>query len=266
MAKTNSYGERDLKGSKRLKQAAMLIIGITFLVYCTSVLAAEGAPRILGTVIASGDASMKAVLDRWLALNEQTHPVVDGSAFKTAEGTTSMRMKDGATFEMGKKTDFAVNGAVGNYFAKLNTGIITFKIYQGMGLTVTTPSTSVVVQRVAGAVENVRHSVKDEISGIITYDGKETYVYCSRGKFSVMRANADALLLTEGNRTAVGDPLAATQAQVQASDAAMRTATPKVVFYESPNANASPGSSNTSVILLQKVETGGLEVSSENRP
>ncbi len=51
-----------------------------------------------------------------------------------------------------------------------------------------------------------------------------------------MQANAEALILTEGNRTAVGDALAATQAQ--ASDAAMPTATPKVVFYESPNANA----------------------------
>ncbi len=152
MAKTNSYGERDLKGCRRLRLAAMIMFGITSFVYCPFVLAAEGAPRILGTVVASGNASMKAVLDRWLTLNEQTHPVIDGSAFKTTEGTTSMRMKDGATFEMGKKTDFAVNGAVGNYFTKLNMGIITFKIHQGTGLTVTTPSTSVVVQRVAGAV------------------------------------------------------------------------------------------------------------------
>ena len=214
----------------------MLLLGITFVAYSPFLLAAEGAPRFLGTVVASGNASMKAGLDRWVPVDEKTHPVVTGTALKTEDGTMSVTMKDGASIEIGKKTDLVVGGARGNYSMQLQVGTIAFKIYEGIGLSVTTPSTSVVVQRVSGAVENARHSVKDEISGIITHDGKNTQVVCLRGKFGVMQAAAETTILTEGNTVRVEGPQTVTRAQGAASTGSGTPAASSdiVKVYENP--------------------------------
>jgi ferric-dicitrate binding protein FerR (iron transport regulator) len=264
MANTKDHGERDLKGGRKLRRAAMLLLGITLLVSAPLALAADATPRLLGTVVASGKASMKARLDRWVPVDEKTFPVVDGTALKTGDGTMAITMKDGASIEIGKKTDLVVSGAVSNYFMRLQQGTIAFKIYEGMGLSVTTPSTSVVVQRVSGTIETTRHTVKDEISGIIIHDGKETQVFCQRGKFGVMQASAETMILSEGNRVAVQDPLAGTQAPTATlPESAGRPSSPKVVFYESPNADVIPSPSTS---VLQNVATGGLEVVSESSP
>jgi ferric-dicitrate binding protein FerR (iron transport regulator) len=268
MANTNGYGE-DMMSSRRYKQAAMLLLGITLFLYCPLVLAAADSPRVLGTVVASGNASMKAGLDRWMPVDQKTYPVMDGTALKTEEGTTSITMKDGATIEMGKRTDLLVNGALSNYFMRLQHGMIAFKVYEGIGLSVTTPSTSVVVQRVSGTVEKMRHTIKDEISGIITHDGKDTQVYCLRGKFSVMQAAAETMVLSEGNRVAVEDPLAVTQAQAAASLASVTSEpSPGVVkAYENPaKVPEVLNQVNTAPEVLYQVNTGGLEVVSEKTP
>jgi ferric-dicitrate binding protein FerR (iron transport regulator) len=212
---------------------------------------------------------MKAGLDRWVPVDEKTHPVVDGTALKTEDGTMSVTMKDGASVELGKKTDLVINGATGSYLMRLQLGTIAFKIYEGMGLFVTTPSTSVVVQRVSGTIETTRHTVKNEISGIITHDGKETQVVCQRGKFGVTQAAAETLILTEGNAAVVQDPLAAAQSTAVGAQAAAspgsgaQPSSAKVVVYETPSATPSP---NTNTILLQNVATGGTEVVSESSP
>ena len=258
MANTNGYGE-DMMSSRRCKQAAMLLLGITLLLYCPLVLAAADSPRVLGTVVASGNASMKAGLDRWVPVDQKTYPVMDGTALKTEEGTTSITMKDGATIEMGKRTDLLVNGALSNYSMRLQQGTIAFKVYEGIGLSVTTPSTSVVVQRVSGAIEKTRHTFKDEISGIITHDGKDTQVYCLRGKFSVMQANAENWTLTEGNRVVAESVQPFTQGGGGALPASgTPEASPGVAkVYENPAKVPE---------LLEQAKTGGLEVVSEKTP
>ena len=269
MADTKDHGERDLKQGRRLRHAVTIVLGMTLLLHSPQVLAADGAPRLLGTVVASGKASMKAGLDRWVPVDEKTYPVVDGTALKTEDGTMSVTMKDGASVDLGKKTDLVINGAPGNYLMRLQLGTIAFKIYEGMGLFVTTPSTSVVVQRMSGTIEATRHTAKNEISGIITHDGKETQVVCQRGKFGVMQAAAETLILTEGNALAVQDPLAAAQSTAVGAQAASSSASgpqpssPKVVVYETPSTTPS---SNTNTILLQNVATGGTEVVSESSP
>jgi ferric-dicitrate binding protein FerR (iron transport regulator) len=186
--------------SRRFRRALVVLAGITLLANSPLALAADGGPRVLGTVVAVGKASMKAALDRWVPVDEKTHPVVDGTALKTEEGTMSITMKDGAGINMSKKTDVVVGGTLSNYAMRLQLGTIAFKVYEGIGFSVTTPSTTVVVQRVSSATENSRRTFKDEISGIITHDGKETQVVCLRGKFSVMLANTEPLILTEGRR------------------------------------------------------------------
>ena len=271
MANAKGYGE-DVMSSRRCKQAAMLLLGMTLLAYSPLALAAEGAPRLLGTVVASGSASMKAGLDRWVPVDEKTHPVMDGTALKTEEGTMSVTMKDGASIEIGKRTDLLVGGALSNYSMKLQQGTIAFKIYQGTGLSVATPSTSVVVQRVSDIVENTRHTFKDEINGIITHDGKETQVICLRGKFSVMQASAEATTLTEGNTVMVESPQTVTQAQ--GATASPGSGTPLVSsgtvgVYENPTKVpelTEPAKARTGGEILQQVQTGGLEVGSESTP
>jgi ferric-dicitrate binding protein FerR (iron transport regulator) len=268
MANTKGYGE-DMMSSRRCKQAAMLLLGITLLAYSPVALAAEGAPRLLGTVVASGNASMKAGLDRWVPVDEKTHPVVDGTCLKTEDGAMSVTMKDGASVEIGKRTDLVIGGALSDYSMKLQLGTIAFKIYQGTGLSVTTPSTSVVVQRVSGSVENTRHTFKDEINGIITYDGKETQVICLRGKFTVMQAAAETTTLTEGNTVTVESPQTVTQAQGATSTGSGTPAASSgtVKVYENPTKVpelAEPA--KTGGEILQQVQTGGLEVGSESTP
>jgi ferric-dicitrate binding protein FerR (iron transport regulator) len=261
MNKTNSHGERDLKRGRRLRQVAMLAFGITFLVYCPLASAAEGTPRVLGSVVALGKASMKTgSLDRWVVVDEKTHPVIDGAALKTEDGTMSVTMKDGANIEVGKRTDLVLNGSEGSYLMRLQLGTIAFKIYEGTGLFVTTPSTSVVVQRASGAIATARHTAKEEISGIITHDGKETQVICQRGKFSVMRASAETLILSEGNRVDIADPLAVSSPAQTASSAgsgAPSASSAQVRVYEDPAKVPE---------ILQQANTGGLEVVSEHTP
>jgi hypothetical protein len=251
--------------SKRFILAAMLSLGIAFLVYSPVALAAESAPRVLGTVVALGHASMKAGLDRWLPVDEKTHPVIDGAALKTEEGTISITMKDGASIEVGKRTELLVGGTIGNYWIQLQTGTLAFKLYEGIGLSVTTPSTSVVVERSSGTVENIRHTVKEEISGIITHDGKDTQVICLRGKLGVMQAAVEKLILTEGDRVAVS-PQTVTQTRVQGltPQASGTSALPTAVVqaYENPKV-LFPELVTTP---LEQVQTGGLEVVSENVP
>ncbi|HVN22347.1 MAG TPA: hypothetical protein VMT71_00135 [Syntrophorhabdales bacterium] len=270
MVETNSHRKRDLIGSMRLDGAFILLMGIAFLMYSALALATDSAPRVLGTTVALGKASMKAGnVDRWIPVDEKTYPITDGTVLKTEDGTMSVTMKDRASFELGKKTELVVNGVTGNYSMRLQLGTVAFRIYEGMGLFVATPSTSVVVQRVPGMVENVRQTAKSEISGIITHDGKETQVICQRGKFGVMRAAAETLILTEGSTTVVQDATAVTQsAQTTGTTtqaATQQASSPKIVFYESPNALQNTNA-NTNTILLQNVETGGTEVSSENTP
>jgi hypothetical protein len=266
MAKTNGYG-KDMMNSRRGKQAVTLLLGITFFLYSPFLLAATGTSPILGSVVATGNASMKAGIDRWIPVDQKTHPVVDGTALKTEEGTTSITMKDGVTIEMGKKTDLIVNGALGNYSMRLQQGTMAFKVYEGIGLSVTTPNTSVVIQRVSGTIEKARHTFKDEISGIVTHDGKDTQVICLRGKFSVTQANAEAWTLTEGNSVMAESPQALTQGAA-ASPAGSGTpgASPGAVkAYESP-AKVPELNQTKASDILQQVKTGGQEVASEKTP
>jgi ferric-dicitrate binding protein FerR (iron transport regulator) len=254
--------EKDFMQSRRFRRAVVMLAGITLLSTGPLVLAADSSPRVLGTVVAVGKASMQAALDRWVPVDEKTHPVVDGTALKTEEGNMSITMKDGASINMSKKTGVVVGGTTSNYLMRLQLGTIAFKVYEGIGLSVTTPNTTVVVQRVSSAAEGSRRTFKDEISGIITHDGKETQVICLRGKFGVVPANAETRVLTEGNTVAVGSPEVsgqtqyATTATVSVPDVPTTTA----AVYESPNAF---GSTTT---LLKEVETGGQEVVSEKTP
>jgi ferric-dicitrate binding protein FerR (iron transport regulator) len=233
-----------------------------FLAHSPLVQATEGGSKVLGTVVGMGDSRMKAALDRWVPVDEKSRPVVDGTALKTEKGSMSIIMKDGVSIDMSKGTDLLVGGITSNYSMRLQSGSITFKVYEGIGLTVTTPSTTVVVQRVSATSANSRRTFKDEISGIITHDGKETQVICLRGKFGVVPANAETRVLTEGNTVAVGSPEVsgqtqyATTATVSVPDVPTTTA----AVYESPNAF---GSTTT---LLKEVETGGQEVVSEKTP
>jgi ferric-dicitrate binding protein FerR (iron transport regulator) len=168
---------------------------------------------------------------------------------------------------MGKKTDLVVNGALGNYSMRLQQGTMAFKVYEGIGLSVTTPNTSVVIQRVAGTIEKAHHTFKDEISGIVTHDGKDTQVICLRGKFSVTQANAEAWILTEGNSVMAESPQALTQGAA-ASPAASGSpgVSPGVVkAYENPTTVPELNQTKTSDIL-QQVKTGGQEVASEKTP
>jgi hypothetical protein len=171
---------------------------------------------------------------------------------------------------MGKKTDLVVNGALSNYAMRLQKGTIAFKVYEGIGLSVTTPNTSVVIQRVSGAVEKARHTFKDEISGIVTHDGKDTQVICLRGKFGVTQANAEAWTLAEGNSVVADSSQALTQAAgatlpVVASDAAAAPA-PTVKVYENPIKVPELVQQAKVPEILGQVQTGGLEVGSEKTP
>jgi hypothetical protein len=260
MANTKDYGERDFKRISRPQYAAIVFLAIAFLGYAPCVVAVESVPRLLGTVVAMGKASMKTgELDRWISIDEKTHPVMNGTAFKTEEGTTSISMKDGTVIQMGKRTDLLVNGYVGDYSMRLQLGTIAFKLYDGIGLSVTTPSTSVVVQRVSGAIEKTSHSLKDEISGIITHDGKDTQVICQRGKFSVMRAAAETLILTEGNQVVVASSAEGLAPTGGASTPGLGASGSNgiVKVYENPAKVPE---------LLNQLNTGGLEVVSENIP
>jgi hypothetical protein len=252
---------------RRFRRALVVLAGITLLASSPLVLAADGGPRVLGTVVAAGKASMKAALDRWVPVDEKTHPVVDGTALKTEEGTMSITMKDGAGMNMSKKTDVVVGGTLSNYAMRLQLGTIAFKVYEGIGLSVTTPSTTVVVQRVSAASGNPRRTFKDEISGIITHDGKETQVVCLRGKFGVIPANAETRILTEGSTVAVGSPEDAAQAQVTSLSASGVPTRTVVSVYESPKV-MEPTTKVIEPITtpLKEVETGGLEVASDPTP
>lgn len=254
--------------SRRFRRAVVVLAGITLLAGSPLVPAAEGGPRVLGTVVAVGKASMKAALDRWVPVDEKTHPVVDGTALKTEEGTMSITMKDGASINMSKKTDVVVGGTLSNYSMRLQLGTIAFKVYEGIGLSVTTPSTTVVVQRVSAAAENPRRTFKDEISGIITHDGKETQVVCLRGRFGVIPANAETRILTEGNTVAVGSREDAAQAQVTSlSASSVPTRTVVGVYGESPKViEPTTKVIEPTTTPLKEVETGGLEVVSEKTP
>ena len=262
--------EKDFMQSERFRRAVVVLAGITLLAGSPLVLAAEGGPRVLGTVVAAGKASMKAALDRWVPVDERTYPVIDGTALKTEEGTMSITMKDGAGINMSKKTDVVVGGTLSNYSMRLQLGTITFKVYEGIGLSVTTPSTTVVVQRVSSAAENTRHTSKDEISGIITHDGKETQVICLRGRFGVIPANAETRILTEGNTVGVGvgSREDAARAQVTSlSASSIPTGTVVGIYEESPKVIESTTKVITPITIpLKEVETGGLEVVSENTP
>lgn len=250
--------------ARRCLQVLMVLAGMMFLAHSPLVQATEGGSNVLGTVVGMGDARMKAALDRWVPVDEKSRPVVDGTALKTDKGSMSILMKDGVSIDMSKGTDLSVGGIAGNYAMRLQSGSITFKVYEGIGLTVTTPSTTVVVQRVSAAVANSRRTFKDEISGIITHEDKETQVICLRGKFGIVPANAETRVLTEGNTVAVGTsevsgqtrPATVTSATLPTPDAPTRTA----AVYESPNAF---GPTTT---LLKEVETGGQEVVSEKTP
>ena len=135
---------------------------------------------------------------------------------------------------------------------QLDMGTMAFKVYQGTGLSVKTPSTTVVVQSSSQTEEKNRRTFKDEVSGVITYDGIETKVVCIRGKFSVTPSDSDTRYLTEGNMVVIG----AKQAEEQAAASAHATGSRRLaVSYESPTTE-----------ILRTVETGGLEVVSEKKP
>jgi hypothetical protein len=257
----------------RFQFAPVLLLGLAFLVYSPVILAEESIARIIGTVVASGHASMKAGLDQWLSVDEKTYPVINGTRLRTVEGTASITTRDGAKIELGKGTELLISGALSNYSIQMQTGSIAFRIYEGIGLTVTTPSTSVVVQRVSGTIEKSRHTFKDEISGVVTHDGKDTHVICLKGKFSVINASAETLALTEGNRVALEDPKTVTQSGgAKAIGPDTPSSTVGVVrAYENPVRvpeilqQGTTGSLNVPVIL-QQAQTGGQEVVSENTP
>jgi len=255
--------------SRRFRRAVVVLAGIILLATSPLALAAEGGPRVLGTVVAVGNASMKTALDRWVRVDEKTHPVVDGTALKTEEGNMSITMKDGVSINMNRKTDVVVGGTLSNYSMRLQSGTIAFKVYEGIGLSVTTPSTTVVVQRVSAAAENSRRTFKDEISGIVTHDGKETQVICLRGKFGVMPANAETRVLTEGNTVAVGSSEVSGQTQytTTATVSIPDVPTTTAAIYESPRIIESTTKVITpTTTLLKEVETGGQEVVSEKTP
>ena len=272
MVENNSHRKRDLIGSMRLDGAFILLMGIAFLMYSALALATDSAPRVLGTAVALGKASMKAGnLDRWIPVDEKTHPVVDGTVLKTEDGTMSLSMKDRASFELGKKTELVVNGVTGNYSMRLQLGTMAFKIYEGMGLFVSTPSTSVVVQRVSGTVENAHQSAKNEVSGIITHDGKDTKVVCIRGKFGVMRAATDTLILTPGDQLVADGSQTFAQPGDAASSGTGTSGTSSAVAkaYENPAKTPevlNQANTQNAPVILNQVTTGGQEVVSENTP
>jgi hypothetical protein len=57
MAKPNGYG-KNVMSSRRGKQAAMLLLGVALFLYSPLALATEGGARVLGSVIATGNASI----------------------------------------------------------------------------------------------------------------------------------------------------------------------------------------------------------------
>jgi len=273
MVETNSHRKRDLIGSMRLDGAFILLMGIAFLMYSALALATDSAPRVLGTTVALGKASMKAGnVDRWIPVDEKTYPITDGTVLKTEDGTMSVSMKDRASFELGKKTELVVNGVTGNYSMRLQLGTVAFRIYEGMGLFVATPSTSVVVQRVSGTAENARQRAQNEVSGIITHDGKDTKVVCTRGKFGVMRAASDTLILTTGDQLVTDSSQAFAQPGDTTSSGVGTTGTSSGVAkaYENPAKTpevlSSQANTQNAPVILNQVTTGGQEVVSENTP
>jgi len=163
-----------------------------------------------------------------------------------------MGMKDGATLELGKRTDALLRGATKDYRVQLDIGTVAFKVYQGTGLSVKTPSTTVVVQPSWQSEEKTRQSGKDEISGVISYDGAETRVVCFRGKIAVTPTDGDTRYLTENSMVVIGGKKGEEQAAPSAQASGSRRL---AVSYESPTTQ-----------VLRTVETGGLEVVSEKTP
>jgi len=238
--------------TRKVRRVLPVLIAVACLMSGPFAWAAEGGLPVLGSVIGVGAASMKTALNTWISVEGKTYPVVDGSAFKTSEGTMYIGTQDGATLELGKKTGALLRGAIRDYRMQLDIGTVGFKVYQGTGLSVKTPSTTVVVQSSSQTEEKNRRTFKDEVSGVISYDGVETRVVCLRGKFSVTPLSSDTRYLTEGNMVVIG----AKQAEEQAAPSAQAAGSRRLaVSYESPTTQ-----------VLRTVETGGLEVVSEKTP
>ena len=244
--------ERQQKLTRKLKRVLPLLIAAACVLSAALVGAADESSQVLGSVVGIGGASMKTVLNTWIPVDAKTYPVVSGSAFKTSEGTMYIGMKDGATLELGKKTDALLRGATNDYRMQLDIGTVAFKVYRGTGLSVKTPGTNVVVQPSWQSEEKGRQSGKDEISGVISYDGAETRVVCFRGRIAVTPADGDTRYLTENNMVVLG----AKKGEEQAAPNAQATGSRGLaVSYESPTRQ-----------VLRTVETGGLEVVSEKTP
>jgi hypothetical protein len=245
-----------MEGSKvltgKFKRVLPLLIAAACVLSAASVGAADEGPQVLGSVVGIGGASMKTALNTWMPVDAKTFPVVNGSAFKTNEGTLYIGMKDGATLELGKKTDALLKGAIKDYRMQLDIGTVAFKVYHGTGLSVKTPSTTVVVQPSWQSEEKSRQSSKHEISGVISYDGVETRVVCFRGKIAVTPTDEDTRYLSENNMMVIGGKKGGEQAAPSAQATGSRRL---AVSYESPTTQ-----------VLRTVETGGLEVVSEKTP
>jgi len=238
--------------ARKLRRLLPLLIAVACLMSGPFAEAAEEGLPVLGSAVGVGNASMKTALDTWMPVEGKTYPVVDGSAFKTNEGTLYIGTKDGAALELGKKTGALLRGAIKNYRMQLDIGTVGFKVYQGTGLSVSTPSTTVVVQSSSQSDEKSRRTFKDEISGIITYDGVETKVVCLKGKFAVTPSDSDTRYLTEGNMVVIGGK----KGEEQAAPSAHTGGSGRLaVSYGSPTTE-----------ILRTVETGGLEVVSEKKP
>ncbi|HWR58959.1 MAG TPA: FecR domain-containing protein [Thermodesulfovibrionales bacterium] len=170
--------------ARRVKYSVAIVLGV-FLFCGQLVFAMEPSISILGDVVGSGSAEMKAAFNRWISVSGKTFPVIDGANLRSGNGMMSLIFRDAARMDVGKNSEIMVTGSRGNYSINVTTGQIAFSVPKGIAFSVKTPTSTIHTKASTDLIRKVSLASQDEVKGVVTYDGKGTRVTAINGNLAV---------------------------------------------------------------------------------
>jgi hypothetical protein len=169
---------------RRLSFVAVIFLSVFFL--CNQIVfAVEPSVNILGDVVGTGDAHMMTAFNRWVSVTGKTYPVIDGANLRSTNGNMSLIFRDSVRMEVGKNSDIVVNGSRGDYAIDMNRGLVFFTVPKGISFSVKTPTSTIQTKAANNLIQNVGLTSRDDVKGVVSYDGKGTKITAVNGTLMV---------------------------------------------------------------------------------
>jgi len=151
----------------------------------------------LGEIRTTGSVFIGSSVGQWMPAGK-TYPLLQNSAIKTDNGSASLYFKDGSRVDLSDNSAAIISGSPSDYEIHLSQGIIAFNINASSSLSVTTPSTTVFINKKSALVQKVGFEKQQRTLGVISVTEKGTEISNISGKIMASLSASESKAIIPG--------------------------------------------------------------------